>query len=154
MSKTAVIYWSSTGNTEAMAKEVAEGCRDGTFHRIGFFSGSIEDYDTVAFGCPAMGAEVLEEDEFEPFFASVEDKLKGKKIALFGSYGWGGGEWMRIWEERVVNNGAIFVNGEGVTANEAPSEDDLKNAGSWANLLRDNYIFFAQSYLMLTSKTV
>lgn len=73
-----------------------------------------------------MGAEVLEEDEFEPFFASVEDKLKGKKIGLFGSYGWGDGEWMRIWEERAANDGAVLVNGEGVTANEAPSEDDLK----------------------------
>lgn len=123
--KTAVIYWSGTGNTEAMAKVVAEGARAELF-AVSDFSGSIEDYDTVAFGCPAMGAEVLEEDEFEPFFASVEDKLNGKKIGLFGSYGWGDGEWMRIWEKRVVNDGAVLVNGEGVTANEAPSEDDLK----------------------------
>lgn len=123
--KTVVIYWSGTGNTESMAKAVAEGAGAELF-AVSDFSGSIEDYDTAAFGCPAMGAEVLEEDEFEPFFASVEDKLKGKKVGLFGSYGWGDGEWMRIWKERVLNDGAVLVNGEGVTANEAPSEDDLK----------------------------
>ena len=123
--KTAVIYWSGTGNTEAMAKAVAEGAEAELF-TVSDFSGSIDDYDAVAFGCPAMGAEVLEEDEFEPFFSSVEDKLKGKKAALFGSYGWGGGEWMRSWEERIKADGAVLVNGEGVTANEAPTDDDLE----------------------------
>lgn len=91
--KTAVIYWSGTGNTEAMAKAVSEGAGAELF-TVSDFSGSVEDYDAVAFGCPAMGAEVLEEDEFEPFFSSVEDKLNGKKVALFGSYGWGDGEWI------------------------------------------------------------
>lgn len=124
--KTAVIYWSGTGNTEAMAKAVAEGAGAELF-TVSDFSGSVEDYDAVAFGCPAMGAEVLEEDEFEPFFSSVEDKLNGKKVALFGSYGWGDGEWMRNWEERVKADGAVLVNGEGLIANETPSDDDLEN---------------------------
>lgn len=123
--KTAVIYWSGTGNTEAMAKAVSEGAGAELF-TVSDFSGSVEDYDAVVFGCPAMGAEVLEEDEFEPFFSSVEDKLNGKKVALFGSYGWGDGEWMRNWEERVKADGAVLVNGEGLIANETPSDDDLE----------------------------
>lgn len=123
--KTAVIYWSGTGNTEAMAKAVAEGAGAELFS-VSDFSGSIGDYDAVAFGCPAMGAEVLEESEFEPFFTSVENKLNGKKVALFGSYGWGDGEWMRSWEDRVKNDGAVLVSGEGVIANEAPTDDDLE----------------------------
>lgn len=123
--KTAVIYWSGTGNTETMAKAVAEGAGAELFG-VSDFSGSIDDYDAVAFGCPAMGAEVLEEDEFEPFFTSIEGKLSGKKVALFGSYGWGDGEWMRNWEDRVKAYGAVLVNGEGVIANETPSDEDLE----------------------------
>lgn len=134
--KTAVIYWSGTGNTEAMAKAVAEGARAELFS-VSDFSGNIEEYDAVAFGCPAMGAEVLEEDEFEPFFTAVEDKLNGKKTALFGSYGWGDGEWMRSWEERVKNDGAVLVNGEGVIANEAPNDDDLEKCRSLGKALAE-----------------
>lgn len=124
--KTAVIYWSGTGNTEAMAKAVAEGAGAELF-TVSDFSGSVADFDAVAFGCPAMGAEVLEEDEFEPFFSAIEGSLNGKKVALFGSYGWGDGEWMRNWVERVKVDGAVLVNGEGVIANETPSDDDLEN---------------------------
>lgn len=123
--KTAVIYWSGTGNTETMAKAVAEGAGAELFG-VSDFSGSIDDYDAVAFGCPAMGAEVLEEDEFEPFFTSIEGKLSGKKVTLFGSYGWGDGEWMRNCEDRVKADGAVLVNGEGVIANETPSDEDLE----------------------------
>lgn len=122
--KTAVIYWSGTGNTEAMAKAVAEGAGAELF-AVSDFSGSVDDYEAIAFGCPAMGAEVLEEEEFEPFFSAIEGGLSGKKVALFGSYGWGDGEWMRSWEDRVKSDGAILINGEGVMANEAPSDDDL-----------------------------
>lgn len=122
--KTAVIYWSGTGNTEAMAQAVAEGANAELFS-VSDFSGNIEDYDAAAFGCPAMGAEVLEEDEFEPFFTAIENKLAGKKIALFGSYGWGDGEWMRNWEERARSIGAVIVNDEGLMAHEAPSDEDL-----------------------------
>ena len=122
--KTAVIYWSGTGNTEAMAKAAAEGANAELFS-VSEFSGNVSDYDAIAFGCPAMGAEVLEEDEFEPFFTAAEGSLSGKKVLLFGSYGWGDGEWMRNWEERVKAAGAELVNGEGIIVNEAPSDDDL-----------------------------
>ncbi|MCM1506318.1 MAG: flavodoxin [Ruminococcus flavefaciens] len=123
--KNAVIYWSGTGNTEMMAQAIAEGAGAELF-AVSDFSGSIADYDRIAFGCPAMGAEILEEDEFEPFFTSVEGSLAGKTIALFGSYGWGDGEWMRNWEERVSGNGAVLFNGEGLIINETPSDDDLE----------------------------
>ena len=124
--KTAVIYWSGTGNTEAMAKAVAEGANAELFEVSGF-SGNIADYDAFAFGCPAMGAEVLEEDEFEPFFTNIEGSLSGKKVLLFGSYGWGDGEWMRNWFDRTKAAGAELIGDEGFIVNEAPSDDDLAN---------------------------
>ncbi len=132
--KTAVIYWSGTGNTQQMAEAVAEGAGAELFS-VSEFSGNIEDYDRVAFGCPAMGAEELEDSEFEPFFSGVVDKLSGKKVALFGSYGWGDGEWMRNWTEQVKGAGAEVVNGEGLIANEAPSDDDLENCRSLGQAL-------------------
>lgn len=124
MSKTAVIYWSGTGNTEMMAKAIAEGAGADLF-AVSEFSGDIADYDRLAFGCAAMGAEVLEEDEFEPFFAAIEGSLSGKTVALFGSYGWGDGEWMRNWEERVKADRAVLFGDEGLIVNETPSDDDL-----------------------------
>lgn len=132
--KTVVIYWSGTGNTQQMAEAVAEGAGAELFS-VSEFSGNIEDYDRVAFGCPAMGAEKLEDSEFEPFFSGVVDKLSGKKVALFGSYGWGDGEWMRNWTEQVKGAGAEVVNGEGLIANEAPSDDDLENCRSLGQAL-------------------
>lgn len=122
--KTAVIYWSGTGNTEAMANAVAEGAGVSAV-TVSDFSRSVADYDALALGCPAMGAEVLEEDEFEPFFTSIEGSLSGKKVLLFGSYGWGDGEWMRNWYERTKAAGAELICSEGYMANEAPSDDDL-----------------------------
>ena len=122
--KTAVIYWSGTGNTEAMANAVAEGAGVDAV-TVYDFSGNAEEFDALALGCPAMGAEVLEEDEFEPFFAGIEGKLSGKKVLLFGSYGWGDGEWMHNWQERVTAAGAELIGDEGYTVNEAPSDDDL-----------------------------
>ena len=122
--KIAVIYWSGTGNTEAMAKAVAEGAGAELFS-VSDFSGDIADYDRLAFGCPAMGAENLEEGEFEPFFTDNEGKLSGKKVALFGSYGWGDGEWMRQWADRVTSDGAELVNGEGLIVNESPDDGAL-----------------------------
>ena len=124
--KTAVIYWSGTGNTEAMAKAAAEGANAELF-AVSDFTGNAADYDAFAFGCPAMGAEVLEEEEFEPFFTGIESSLSGKKVLLFGSYGWGDGEWMRNWEERTKATGAELVDGAGVMVNETPSDDDLAN---------------------------
>lgn len=121
---TAVIYWSGTGNTEAMAKAVAEGAGV-TATAVSDFGGDISEFDALALGCPAMGAEVLEESEFEPFFASIEGKLGGKRVALFGSYDWGDGEWMRSWSDRVRAAGAELVGGEGLIVNNSPDEDAL-----------------------------
>ncbi|MBP1580307.1 MAG: flavodoxin [Oscillospiraceae bacterium] len=122
--KIAVIYWSGTGNTEAMANAVAHGA-GAELYSVSDFSGDVAEYDALAFGCPAMGAENLEEGEFEPFFAGVEGKLSGKKVALFGSYGWGDGEWMREWAERVKNDGAVLVGDEGLIVNETPDDSAL-----------------------------
>ena len=122
--KTAVIYWSGTGNTEKMAQAIADAA-GAELYSVSDFNGNIADYDRVAFGCPAMGAEVLEEDEFEPFFTGVEGQLSGKTVALFGSYGWGDGEWMRNWVDRCNAAGAVVIDGEGLIANETPSDDDL-----------------------------
>lgn len=127
MSKIAVVYWSGTGNTEAMAAEVAAGAKENgaevsVMTSAEFDAGMMDQYDAVAFGCPAMGAEVLEEDEFAPMFESCEPKLSGKKIALFGSYGWGDGEWMRTWEETCKNDGALIAC-EAVICNEAPDDE-------------------------------
>ena len=102
MSKVAVVFWSGTGNTEQMAEAVAEGAKSAgaevTLANVNDFdSSSVVDFDGIAFGCPAMGAEVLEDSEFEPVFNECESALNGKSIALFGSYGWGDGEWMRNW---------------------------------------------------------
>ena len=132
--KTAVIYWSGTGNTEAMAKAVAEGANAELFE-VSEFSGNIADYDAIAFGCPAMGAEVLEEDTFEPFFTNIEGSLSGKKVLLFGSYGWGDGEWMRNWYDRTKAAGAELIGDEGFIVNEAPSDDDLANLKELAKQL-------------------
>lgn len=128
MSKIAVVYWSGTGNTEAMAIAVAEGAREKGAEAVVLTSGEfdadmIDSFDAVAFGCPAMGAEVLEENEFQPMFDSCETKLKDKKIGLFGSYGWGDGEWMRSWEEVCIADGAILAC-DSVICNEAPDDDE------------------------------
>lgn len=132
--KTAVIYWSGTGNTKAMAEAVAEGAK-AELHVVSDFKGDIDNYERIALGCSAMGDEVLEESEFEPFFAKNEPKFKGKTIALFGSYGWGDGQWMRDWVERAKNIGADIITGEGLIANEAPSEEDLEKCRSLGEAL-------------------
>lgn len=124
--KVAVIYWSGTGNTEQMAQAIAEGAGADLF-AVSDFSGKLDAYDRVAFGCSAMGDEVLEESEFEPFFAEVEGELSGKTIALFGSYGWGDGQWMRDWVDRTKADGAVVFGDEGLIVNETPSEEDLEN---------------------------
>ena len=126
--KIAVVYWSSTGNTEAMAQAVVEGAKHAgaeaeLFTAAEFDGAKMDEFDAVAFGCPAMGAEELEDGEFAPMFETCESKLSGKKIALFGSYGWGDGQWMRDWVERAQGDGAQVLNGEGLICNEAPDDD-------------------------------
>ena len=129
MSKVAVIYWSGTGNTEAMAKAVAQGARGkgagaDLLTPAQVDAGKLAAYSGVALGCPAMGAETLEEDEFEPMFQSVKGALQGKKVGLFGSYGWGGGEWMNTWEQDCAAAG-ISLSAESVICNEAPEDDAI-----------------------------
>lgn len=125
-----VVYWSQTGNTKEMAEAVGEGIKaagkTAKVAEVGSVSAAVlKDAPVFALGCPAMGAEVLEEEEMEPFVEEVEQFASGKKIALFGSYGWGDGEWMRDWEARMKNAGATLIGDAGVMCNEAPNADAL-----------------------------
>ena len=124
MSKVAIVFWSATGNTETMANCVAEGANGTIVPCSEMNAAKLAEFDAVAFGCPAMGAEQLEESEFEPMFSDLEGSLNGKKIALFGSYGWGDGEWMRSWESRCNDDGANLAC-DSVICNEAPDDDAL-----------------------------
>lgn len=131
MKKVAVVYWSGTGNTEAMAKAVAEGAKEAgaevkLFDTGGFSAEDMDDFDAIAFGCPSMGAEVLEEAEFEPLFESCRGRLPGKTIALFGSYDWGDGEWMRNWTELCESDGANLAC-ESLICHLEPKEEDVEN---------------------------
>ena len=139
MSKVAVVFWSGTGNTQAMADAVAEGAKEAgaevsVFGPSEFGTDKVTEFDAIAFGCPAMGAEVLEEGEFDPMFTDLEGSLSGKKIALFGSYGWGDGQWMRDWEDRCNAVGAQLAV-DSVMANNAPGEDDLDACKSMGRAL-------------------
>lgn len=130
MSKVAVVYWSGTGNTEKMANLIVSACKDAgaevdMYFSDDFSSEKIADYDKIAFGCPAMGDEVLEEESFEPMFESCEKSLAGKSIALFGSYEWNDGQWMRDWEERCKGLGVNLVH-EPVTAYGYPDDETQK----------------------------
>ena len=129
MSKVAVVYWSGTGNTAAMAEAVAQGARGAVasvnvfnLDESAFGGANVAEYDAIAFGCPAMGAEELEDGTFLPAFESCEGELSGKKIGLFGSYGWGGGDWMASWEETCKNDGAELA-ADSVICNEAPDDE-------------------------------
>lgn len=124
--KTAVIYWSGTGNTQAMAEAVLEGMQEAGAEAVIMTpdqvnAADIASFDGVALGCPAMGAEVLEDAEFEPVYDEIKGSLAGKKVALFGSYGWGDGEWMRSWEDDCASNG-ITLTVDSVICNEAPDD--------------------------------
>ena len=132
-----VIYWSQSGNTQAMANAVAEGIKEAGKEAEAVFVteadiNDIKDDTAVALGCPAMGAEVLEEADMEPFVTSFEGIAAGKNVALFGSYGWGDGEWMRDWTERMIGAGANVLNGEGLICQEVPDDEmieECKNLG-------------------------
>lgn len=125
-----VIYWSATGNTEAMAQAIAAGAREAGAEvtLLPVAAASADDAlqsDLLALGCPAMGAEELEDSEFAPFFEGIEGALAGKKLALFGSYDWGDGQWMRDWQDRVAAAGASLYQGEGLIINNTPDEAGL-----------------------------
>lgn len=128
MKKTAVVYWSSTGNTEAMAQAVLEGMKEAGAEAVlltpdAVDVGALAGMDAIAFGCPAMGSEVLEECEFEPMFSGCKNRLGGKSVGLFGSYGWGDGQWMRDWVQRAQDDGAQLFSEEGLICNETPDDD-------------------------------
>ena len=134
MKNIAIVYWSGTGNTEAMANALRTavteaGAEAALIPAEAFAADQVAAFDALAFGCPAMGAEKLEEDVFEPMFASVESALAGKKVFLFGSYGWGDGQWMRDWEDRCRADGADLA-AESVICTDAPQEDTLASLHS------------------------
>lgn len=131
MSNIAVIYWSQTGNTELMASAIVEGIREAggscdLFSVPGITADQAAEYEKVALGCPAMGAEVLEEIDFEPFFTELERRLAGRSVALFGSYGWGDGQWMRDWVQRTQDAGANVFQDQGLMIQETPDEEGLE----------------------------
>ena len=135
MSKMAVIYWSMTGNTQAMAEAIADGAREAGAQADLFSVDQVTvdqalEYDKLALGCPAMGAEVLEEAEFEPFFTELEGRLGGKKVALFGSYDWGDGQWMRDWEDRCTKAGANLFD-DGLILCGMPDADGKANCKAY-----------------------
>ena len=137
MSKIAIVFWSGSGNTEAMADCIAEGAKaagaEVSLMGPGEFSAArLSEFGAVAFGCPAMGAEVLEEAEFDPMFTALEGSLAGKKLALFGSYGWGDGQWMRDWADRCRSAKAVLFDEDGLMVNGAPdaaAEDACRDLG-------------------------
>ena len=139
MSKIAVVYWSGTGKTERMAKAVAEGAKAAgaevdVIEADGFTTEQVDEYDAFAFGCPAMGDEVLEEFEFEPMFTACEGKLAGKEVVLFGSYGWGDGQWMRDWEERCKDKN-MELKADYVICQDDPDENGLEACRNLGEIL-------------------
>jgi flavodoxin I len=128
MQKVLIVYWSGSGNTELMAIKIAEGISyEGVKIDLvpvdEISANDVVSYDKIAFGCPSMGIEILEEEEFEPFYKEAEKLIEGKKIALFGSYGWGDGEWMEVWEKRVIEaKGKLFE--KGLIMNSTPSAEE------------------------------
>ncbi len=141
MDKVIVAYWSQTGNTAAMAAAIGEGITEAGKEAVvtDISSVSMDDLQAAsafALGCPAMGAEVLEEGEMEPFVTEVEAFASGKKIGLFGSYGWGDGQWMRDWEDRMKAAGATVVGGEGVICQETPDDEALENCKALGKTVR------------------
>jgi flavodoxin short chain len=130
MDKIQVVYWTQGGNTGIMADAIGQGIKEaGKEAEIIFVSDAsldaLKEAKVFALGCPAMGAEVLEETQMEPFVCDVEGFASGKTIALFGSYGWGDGEWMRDWVDRMTAAGASVLNGEGLMSHETPDDTVL-----------------------------
>lgn len=129
MDKVYIVFWTQSGNTGAMAAAIGEGVKEAG-KEVVFLSPAEADINVLkelpafAMGCPAMGAEVLEETEMEPFVEEIEQYVSGKKLALFGSYGWGDGMWMRDWVDRMTADGAEVIGHEGVIAHETPDDDD------------------------------
>lgn len=135
MKKVAIVYWSGSGNTEAMANAVkagveSAGAQADLFSVSDFNADAVADYDGVALGCPAMGAETLEESEFQPVYDEMKPSFDGKPVALFGSYGWGTGEWMEAWVQDAEEAGAKVFE-KGLIINEAPDDDGIAECESF-----------------------
>lgn len=136
--KKAIVYSSTTGNTEAMANAIAEGAK-ANGDEVKVYTADSADKDDVLssdmiyLGSPAMGDEVLE-DTMEDFYNGIESSLSGKKVAIFGSYDWGDGQWLRDWAERLKDAGAEVVNGEGLKINLAPEGDGIGECQSLGKL--------------------
>lgn len=135
MARIAVVYWSGTGHTEAMAEAVARGCGGELFTASAFAPEMVSAYDAIAFGCPSMGDEQLEESEFAPMFAACKPFLTGKRIALFGSYGWGDGEWMCTWEAECQAAGAELAC-DSVICQDEPDGDALTQCEALGHALK------------------
>jgi flavodoxin short chain len=128
MSKVAIIFYSQTGNTEELAKEIAAGVRAAGGEAVLMKPQEVKhirNYDSVALGCPAMGFEEIDDDIFEPMYNAIKDDLPQKKVMLFGSYGWGGGEWMRTWEEEIAKEG-VQLAAESVICCETPNSEVME----------------------------
>ena len=142
MDKVYIIFWTQSGNTGAMATAIGDGVKAAGKEPV-FLSPSeaniseLSGLNGFAMGCPAMGCEVLEETEMEPFVSEVESIIKEKKIVLFGSYGWGDGQWMRDWEERMKSAGAIIIGGEGIIAHEMPQDADIDQCNNFGKQLAE-----------------
>ena len=128
-----IIFWSGTGNTEAMAEAIYNGSEKSKNSKLLTVDKAtiddVKEADVLFLGCPSMGVEELEESEMEPFMESISKDILGKKIVLFGSYGWGDGEWMQNWEQRIKDCGGIIIE-DSVICNEAPEEDNLNHLKS------------------------
>lgn len=134
MAKVSIVYWSGTGNTESMANLIEASAKeagaDVTLVAVSDANADeVLNSDVIVLGCPSMGDEVLEESEFEPFIESIEDRINGKKVALFGSYGWGDGQWMRDWEERMKQAGATLVSSSVIVQESPDDEEECKELG-------------------------
>ena len=128
MEQVLIVYWSGTGNTAAMAEMVAEGIKEAGREAVILPAeeaslADVEKYSAIAMGCPSMGDEVLEESTMEPFVEEIEGSVSGKTLGLFGSYGWGDGQWMRDWTDRMKQAGASVIGGEDAICNGAPDAD-------------------------------
>lgn len=132
MSSVKIVFWTGTGNTAAMAEAVAQGVKEAGAEAELISVDKVNVAELVqdnafALGCPSMGAEQLEEGEMEPFMCELDGQISGKKVGLFGSYGWGNQEWMRDWEDRVAKDGATVVNGGGIATKDYPDDEALAN---------------------------
>ncbi len=142
MSNTVIAYWSGTGNTRSMADAIAKGLRDAganveKFSITEITAEAVAAFDNILLGCPSMSGELLEEWEFEPFFLTLRPMLTGKKVGLFGSFGWGDGDWMRDWQDHILFAGARLFE-DGLVLNEKPDDKGIKICEDFGRRFAEN----------------